>query len=321
MIVAVDFDNTLALGNYAHISLMSPNRPLITRLRELKQAVNPVIKIVTARGAKDGLSEKERRAKYTAPLTEWLKKYGVPFDEISFAKEYANLYIDDQTITPYDDFTGEVSSFTGNKVVLTENMAIKTCKSALFEFEWYKQARFRGFNVPEVLFCNDSCIITARVHHYRKPRATDFIRVLNQFKEQAPITLADFGTYLENLPTDIDGQSADTRRTVEKIERLTHFATFFHGDLSTTNVFAWHVTDIEPILIDPNCKHIFGSYLTDAGKSVFSLIAYEANYPEAEKIVKHFGREVLYFAVAEGLRVCKYAPKYVSIVNNIADLI
>ena len=33
------------------------------------------------------------------------------------------------------------------------------------------------------------------------------------------------------------------------------------------------------------------------------------------------GPDVWRYAVAEGLRVCKYAPKYISIVNNIADFI
>jgi hypothetical protein len=61
--------------------------------------------------------------------------------------------------------------------------------------------------------------------------------------------------------------------------------------------------------------------LTDAGKAVFSLIAYEASFDEAKKIVNEFGPDVWHFAVAEGLRVCKYQPKYISIVNNIADLI
>lgn len=321
MIIAVDFDNTLALGNYAHISLLAPNRQLIERLRALKQTINPEIKIVTARGAKDRLREKSKRKKYAAHITEWLNKYGVPFDQISFNKEYANLYIDDQTIAPLDDFTGEISGFTGNKVVLTENMAIKTCKTALFEFEWYKEARTRGFNVPDVLFCNDCCIITQWQKCYRKPTAADFIQVLERFKGMQHGENMPFSSYLENLPTDIQETSEAVKRVLAELPGKRHYSTFFHGDLSTTNVLGFGPDGGAPILIDPNYKHIFGSYLTDAGKAVFSLIAYEANYPDAEKIVEHFGKEVLHFAVAEGLRVCKYREEYVTMVNNIADLI
>lgn len=317
MIVAVDFDNTLAMGSAQHISILAPNRPLIARLRELRRTVNPTIKIVTARGGKDGLTTPEKEAKYGGVITAWLKKYDVPFDEISFKKEYANLYIDDQTITPHSGFEGVTSTFTGNRVILTETTAIKYAKSALFEFEWYKQARLLGFNVPEVLFCNDECIITQRIHGYRKAISDDFIAVLEALKRADAGSKNDFQTYLDNLKgvESAPGITPAVLAVLAGLEGKAHPATFFHGDLSTTNVFGGD----PPTLIDPNCKHIFGSYLTDAGKAVFSLIAYEAKFQEAQKIVDEFGPDVWHFAVAEGLRVCKYQPKYISIVNNIAD--
>lgn len=325
MIVFVDLDNSLAIGNAQHISTLAPNRPLIARLRDLKAAQpGTQIKIWTARGGKDGLSADERELKYGNVIREWLGKYGVPFDGICW-KDYANLYIDDQTITPYDEFTGITSTFTGNPVILTDGTAIKYAKSALFEYEWYKRARLLGFNVPEVLFCNDECIITRRVHSTKKPSAKDFIHVLEKFKAMQEVMFSDdFMTYVENIQAiEVEGMSDKVRRMVETVAWNVHPATFFHGDLSTTNVLAWDVQELDPVLIDPNCKHIFGSYLTDAGKAAFSLIAYEAQFPEAQKIFDHFWPEacVWTFAVYEGLRVCKYQPKYISIVNNIADLI
>lgn len=315
MTIAVDFDNTLAMGSAQHISILAPNRLLIARLRELRRTVNPTIKIVTARGSKDGLTADEKRAKYCSVITAWLKKYDVPFDEISFQKEYANLYIDDQTITPHSGFEGITSTFTGNRVILTETTAIKYAASALFEFEWYKRARLLGFRVPDVLFANDECIITQRIHGYRKPISDDFIAVIEQFQRITTDEKNDFQTYTGNVPS-IECATPQTLECIEKLTTKAHGATFFHGDLSTTNVMGGD----PPTLIDPNCKHIFGSYLTDAGKAAFSLIAYEAQFPEAQKIVDRFGKDVWFFAVAEGLRVCKYQPKYISIVNNIADL-
>lgn len=316
MIVPVDFDNTLALGNAQHISILAPNRPLIARLQELRQTVNPEIVIVTARGGKDGLSTEEKEKRYIKPLTEWLNKYGVPFDRISFKKEYGHLYIDDQTITPHAGFTGQTSVFTGNKVILTETTAIKYAKSALFEFEWYKQARLLGFSVPDVVFCNDECIITERIHDGATPTAKQFIEILQKLK-RIKTGGDEYETYLQNIPRSIEGATSKTLDCVAQLASMAHDSTFFHGDLSTTNVLCIGYN----YLIDPNCKHIFGSYLTDAGKAAFSLIAYEAQFGEAQKIVDEFGPEVWYFAVAEGLRVCKYQGKYISIVNNIADLI
>jgi len=320
MIVAVDFDNTLAMGSAQHISILAPNRLLIARLQELRRTVNPTIKIVTARGSKDGLIPAEKRERYLNVITAWLKKYDVPFDEISFQKEYANLYVDDQTITPHSGFEGLTSTFTGNRVILTETTAIKYAPSALFEFEWYKRARLLGFAVPEVLFCNDECIITQRIHGYRKPEASDFIELLGQFHRMKTDEKNDFQTYTGNIP-EIDGATAQTLECVAQLAGMAHDATFSHGDLSTTNVLCRGDREKDPVwLIDPNVKHIFGSYLTDAGKAAFSLIAYEAQFPEAQKIVDRFGKDVWFFAVAEGLRVCKYQPKYISIVNNIADI-
>jgi hypothetical protein len=318
MIVVVDFDNTLALGNYSHISLLAPNRPLIQRLQELR-ANQPmtVIKIVTARGGKAGLSDDEKEARYGKLIRDWLKKYAVPFDTLSFKKEYANLYIDDQTIGPHDHFSGDVSTFTGNRVIFTDKTVIKFAPSALFEFEWHKEARLLGFDVPAVLFANDECIITERITGWAKPSARHFIDVLFDFQFTPKQDTNEYKTYLDNIPK-IEQSTVKTLDCVAKLASMAHDATFFHGDLSMTNVLCVGET---PYLIDPNCKHIFGSYLTDAGKAVFSLIGYEAQYQEAKKIVDHFGPEVWYFAVAEGLRVCKYQPKYISIVNNIADLI
>lgn len=315
MRIAVDFDGTLACGNKSHISTLIPNRALILRLQELRASINPEILIVTARGGKAGLSDEEKRIRYYSLIASWLEKYGVPYDKISFKKEYANLYIDDMTITQRADFEGQQSKFTGNKIVFTDDTVIKVSKSALFEFEWYKEAKMRGFSTPGVLFCNDECIITERILFHEKPKAIDFIRILEQFKRDVGVIGGmDFSTYLMNVPL-IEGIS-DVARSLIPRETNRHLPTFFHGDLSTTNVLK---TKHNIWLIDPNSKYIFGSYLTDAGKAVFSLIAYENDFSGAQEIVDHFGQKVWPFAIAEGLRVCKYRPEYVDIVNNIAD--
>ncbi len=317
MTIAVDFDNTIALGNYPYIHMLRPNAALIDALKQTHEHGAEIV-IVTARGAKDGLSEEEKAKKYEPVIRAWLQTYSVPFSRISFNKEYANLYIDDQTIRPYDWFSSEKSKFTKNIVVLTEGMAIKSSKTAPFEHEWYRYAHRLGFRAPKVLFCNDSCIITERIDHEGKPEALDFIQLLSEFRGHAPLDDHPFSSYIDNVPKDMPGLSDNTQRVVGGLPILSHQSTFFHGDLSTTNVLCSHDG---AFMIDPNVKHVFGSYLTDAGKAAFSLIAYEAQFQQAQKIADEFGPEVWHFAVAEGLRVCKYRQEYVSYVNNIADLI
>ena len=194
------------------------------------------------------------------------------------------------------------TSFTGNKITFNDKTVIKHCNTGIMEHWWYKAAE--QFNRPEVKYFDTEMIITERIYPTAKPEAKDFIRIIEQMR-QLPGNDVPFKTYLDNLPP-----------YNRKIHLKEHAGTFFHGDLSTHNV----LKNSRVWLIDPNHKDVFGSWLTDAGKAFFSLVAYEQNYPEAKKIADHFGPEVINFAVAEGLRVCKYKPEYISIVNNIADL-
>ena len=313
MIVIVDFDETLALGNLSKIAERKPNTKLIQRLQELKSAINPIIKVVTARGSRFNLSEDEKKKIYYKDIYDWLNKHNVPFDFISFNKEYGSLYIDDMTITPYEEFDGIVSPFTKNRIVFTKNTVIKHTKKAQSEFAWYRHAE-NIVKTPKVLFCNDEMLITERIANHTQPTARHVIELIHSYKDKS-IPNFDFTTYLRNIDY-IAHSSQKTLQTVTSLKK--HEGTFFHGDLSTTNILVYFE---DTYCIDSNYKEVFGSYLTDAGKAFFSFVAYEKNYPEAEKIAKEFGKEVIAFAVAEGLRVCKYQPKYISIVNNIADLV
>lgn len=193
-------------------------------------------------------------------------------------------------------------TFTCNQITFNEKTVIKHCKTGLSENQWYKQAC--NFNVPKVRYADEEMIITERIYPTSKPTAEDFIRIIEQMrKAEYAGREQPFNSYLLNLPE------------YKELELQEHSPTFFHGDLSTTNV----LKNSRVWLIDPNYKDVFGSWLTDAGKAVFSFIAYEQNYPEAKKIADHFGKEVWAFAVAEGLRVLKYKPEYLSIVNNIYE--
>jgi tRNA A-37 threonylcarbamoyl transferase component Bud32 len=313
MTIVVDFDGTLALGNASHITSSVPNFKLINQLKELKQTINPYVKIVTARGAKGKLTNDEKIKKYKHLIAAFLDMYHVPYDEISFNKEYADLYVDDMTISQFANFSGTESYFTRNKIIFTEHTVIKKCKTALFEKQWYELARAH-FNVPEVLFLNDETIITSRINNVKKPSVKDVIDIIERFRGIKTAELP-FQTYQDRI---VIPKTATPRVSSIISELRDHPATFFHGDLSTSNILK---TNDCLWLIDPNFKNVFGSYLTDAGKAFFSFIAYEHSYESAEQISNHFGPEVVKWAVAEGLRVTKYREEYISIVNNIADLI
>jgi hypothetical protein len=313
LIISVDFDGTLALGNKSHITSSEPNYTLIEKLRHLKQDTDAYIKIVTARGAKNNLSLEEKQKKYLKLIEQFCINYSIPFDEISFNKEYAHLYIDDMTIGPNDNFHGLVTEFTSNKILFTNNSVIKYCKTSLLEKEWYDIAD-SVVKVPKVLFCNDELIITEKIQDNSNVFIEDILNILEIFKNNQ-IKNYSFTTYIENLIVP-DYASKKTKEILSSLPE--HPGTFFHGDLSISNVLKGNGN---LFLIDPNYKYIFGSYITDAGKAFFSYIAYNQDYSSAKKIQDKYGDIILNFAVSEGSRVCKYRPEYISFVNNIAELI
>ncbi len=314
IIISVDFDGTLALGNSSHITSSEPNTELINRLNRIKQHTDVYIKIVTARGSKGKLTIEEKEKKYTPLIKIFCDTYKIPYDEISYNKEYAHVYIDDMTIDQDEDFLGYTSSFTKNKLLLTEKTVIKQCSSSLLEKIWYDRVSEKNIiNIPKVLFCNDETIITSRIESTKKVTSEDVLSILEIFKNNT-IKNYSFETYKKNI--QISDQASEA--VVNCIENLPeHDGTFFHGDVNCSNI----IKNDKIFLIDPNYKYIFGSYLTDAGKAYFGFIAYENDYEEAKVIANKYGKDVIKFAVAEGLRVCKYKPEYISIVNNIGDLL
>jgi len=314
MKIVVDFDGTLALGNKSHITLSEPNYSLIKKLQNLKSTIDCKIIIVTARGSKNKLSNIEKIKKYQHLIENFCQTYCIPYDEISFNKEYADLYIDDMTIDQNANFSGIKSEFTNNKIIFTEKSVIKKCSSSLFEKEWYEIAK-NYFHTPDVLFCNDETIITSKINGSHNINIKNCIEILNQFKNLS-IRNFDYQTYIDNIH-DINYTSTNTRLAINYIKNNKLYPTFFHGDFNKKNI----IQNSSIYLIDPNYKYIFGNYLTDAAKLYFSIVAYEKNYQEAQQLVKEFGKTIIYYAIAEGLRVCKYKPNFISIVNNISESI
>jgi len=317
MIIVVDLDNTLTLNNNSEIEKLIPNNLLIERLQNLNKSMECTIKIVTARGQKSKLTLVEKEKKYKSRIEKWLSDNQVPYHELSFNKEYADLYIDDKTISPTQDFYAIESYFTGNRILFTNQSVIKYCKTAISEYNWYVLAD--KYSTAKVLFYNEDCIITERVYHVGNPNVREVVYLLDCFRSDTKISDAPYETYTKHIHNELNRSlfSDDALKIADTIHSYEHEATFFHGDFSVTNLLQ---TDTGIVMIDPAFKSIFGSYLTDAGKAYFSYIAYSFDFESADKIKQMFGADVIRYAVCEGMRVSKYKKEYASIVNNIADL-
>jgi hypothetical protein len=314
IILSVDFDGTLSLSNNKDINFSEPNKLLIKRLQELKKNINVYIKIVTARGAKNNLSEKDKIIKYRPLIEKFCYIHNIPYDEISFNKEYADLYIDDMTISPYDEFLGFISSFTKNNIIFTDNSVIKICNTSILENAWYNIAN-KHFKTPKVLFCNSSTLITEKIPRLSRITIEQCIDLLHRFRN-LKIKNFEYKTYIDNIFVP-ETASIKTKFIIDELKTKQLTPTFFHGDFTRNNI----IVNNDIYLIDPNYKNIFGNYITDASKLYFSIIAYEKNLAEAHLLTDEFGEIIIKYAVAEGLRVCRYVPNYISIVNNIAEVL
>lgn len=308
IIIAVDFDGTLTIGNIGKIKDLMPNIPLIERLRILRSTTDVYIKIVTARGARAGLSLEQKAYTYHNQITTWLKKYNVPYDLLSFNKEYAHLYIDDMAVLPDAELNGFESYFTRNRIIDTGSTFVKHCSTAAVEAQWYEQARAVLKNtaiiIPDVIFANQDIIITKKLNKVRQTCYRDLFQLAMRFKDYGPINSLNYSTYIDNIYVP-NGASEKVKMAISYLPDFAHDATFFHGDLSIDNCI---VSDYGKALIDPNPK-VFGSYITDMGKAVISAYAAGLEVPDGSDL----------FAIAEGCRVAKYKSEFIKVVNQYAE--
>jgi len=311
-IIAVDFDGTLTIGNTGTIPELKPNMFLIERLRNVRRTADAYIKIVTARGARAGLTLEQKAYAYHTQIAEWLRKYEVPFDMISFNKEYAHVYIDDMAILPMADLHGFESYYTRNKILDTGATIVKQCSTAETEHGWYQLAelmlRHTAITIPKVLFANKDVIITQKFERTRATKFKDLFEVAMRFSTLKAFNTHNFETYVHNIvvPTEANSQ---VKQAIAMLPMFEHEATFYHGDLSVDNCIIY---EYGRALIDPNPK-VFGSYITDLGKAMISSYATKLDID-----INHHVKFALPFAIAEGLRVAKYRTEFIDVVNRFA---
>lgn len=308
VIISVDFDGTLTIGNRGAIQNLQPNIALIQHLKDLRSTTDVYIKIVTARGARADLSLEQKAYTYHNQIATWLKKHDVPYDLISFNKEYAHIYVDDMAVLPNADFNGFVSYYTGNRIIDTGTTVVKYCKSAELEAQWYDLARVALSNtsitIPKLIFANQDIIITEKIKQTRGTTYKDLYQVAMRFSGIKPFSAMPYSSYVDNIIVPKEA-SDNVIKAIGYLHEFGHDATFFHGDLSIDNCI---IFDYGRALIDPNPK-VFGSYITDMGKAVISCYAAGIEVPDGSDI----------FAIAEGCRVAKYRPEFIKIVNQYAE--
>lgn len=99
----VDLDETITLHARDGYADAEPNLPLIARLHEYKQA-GFTVAIHTSRNMRTYEGNVGKINTHTLPvILEWLKRHGVPFDEVHVGKPWCGeegFYVDDRAIRP-----------------------------------------------------------------------------------------------------------------------------------------------------------------------------------------------------------------------------
>jgi len=320
MIVVVDFDNTIALGNGFSISDKIPNTYLIEKINSLKASGN-YIKIVTARGAYNSTLE-ERTSKYYTIIKEYLDKNGVLYDEISFNKEFADIYIDDLAIRPNEVIITKdlSSSFTDNIVTRINDTVIKSGKTITDEYEWYNAYEDKN-DIPEILNITRHSLI---YKYIEKNGSIDFsvlTKTINKYRQYKPLNDLTFDSYIENIRKHLSNNKHITNGdkllwNLKAIENEIK-PTFAHGDLSIDNIIT---TNNGLKFIDPLYgKDKFGSHIVDYAKLLFSIKFYKGDIRMFNTMRSWGTTQIDILIASECVRVASYKSSFSFISENLIN--
>ena len=329
MVIVIDFDGTLALGDTSNINTMTLNIKLAYMINKMYDDGN-IIKIVTARGSKTCKTILEKEEKYRNIITNWLITNNVKFNELSFNKEYGDAYIDDRCYNITDDIEYEKldSKFTTNKVRRINNCVIKNSDEVKNEYEWYSKAIEIGLEVPKVLSYDKDTISTNYINGVNCDNVDLLINTLRKFKNTKPTNKVNFNSYIERIEKHIKNNDLikNGDKLINKLNEINPSNTFNHGDFSVHNQIMY---DNKLYLIDPiYSEDIYQSYIIDAAKHLYSILYYNLDatffnlcYNEYMINLDIKDKELDILIACESIRVSNRKRQLTDITNNLIDVL
>lgn len=324
--IVVDFDDTLAFHQNRNFDEARPNEPLINKLNNLYDQ-GWQIDIFTARGSISCATREEARQKYEASITQWLDKYNVKYNLLSFDKPLAAYYIDDKGIMPEDFLEVDIreleGGLSGTEIYTDGKVVHKQDPAAHATREWFEQAEIAMVKVPEIHRVVGNTITMDYIDNDEDYFETNFHMALGIIQTQLDklkgLRVKDnlkFLSYIQRIEEHANnaynhGGSTIFKENAEKLHSFDLQRSFSHGDFGIKNML---FKKCDVTLIDPICG-VFGCTELDAAKFVASLII---NQYDMEEVIKSFkymalandiNKNVLKVLVAaEITRVYKYHP-------------
>jgi tRNA A-37 threonylcarbamoyl transferase component Bud32 len=329
MVIVIDFDGTLALGDTSNIDKMLPNTKLISLINEMYDD-NNIIKIVTARGSKSCSTFEERKVKYFDIITKWLSNFNVKYHELVFNKEYGDIYIDDRCYNIKDTiFYNKLDSkFTENKVRRFNDCVIKKSVSSRQEINWYNKALEIGINIPSILNYDIDTITTSYIDGKSCKDINLILEVLKKFKNTKSTNNINFNSYIKRIKKHIDSntQIKEGEKLLNLLNQINPLNTFNHGDFSIHNMIE---NNGKLYLIDPIYEDdLFQSYVIDAAKHLFSTLYYSLDSELYNQLYNEYiikleinEKELDILIACESIRVANRKKQLIDISNNLIDIL
>lgn len=168
-----DLDNTLV--SYPHTegdySTVSPIQETIDYLNYLHSMGHTIIIHTARRMRTHGGNLGKVQADIAKVTFETLSKFNINYDEIYFGKPYANFYIDDLSVKPFDDLQKEIGFYnihpetrSHNKIEIYDNYITKYSSDISGEKYFYKNIPEKIKHLfPDLLDSNENSIKITKV--------------------------------------------------------------------------------------------------------------------------------------------------------------
>lgn len=286
-VLVFDIDDTISIHTNRDYVNAKPIQPVIDKLNRLHDE-GYYIKLFTGRGQVscngnlDLIIERNKDV-----LEKWLKDHDVKYDELIFGKPLGDWYIDDKGMSVNDFLKADFYELKGgsNSSIRRElNKVIKTAKNSQAQYSWYKYIanEYEDIEIPKVY----SCVVDTMYMEYidgislvdncKEADIEKLVKICYKFKQNNNdnVLRNNLNVYCANLNHHYNNE--DTFWTVNEIKNhekeLIEKGSFCHGDLTLSNVIK---RGYDLVLIDPNYKDDYRSYLLDLAKIRQSLHDYE----------------------------------------------
>ena len=286
-VLVFDIDDTISIHTNRDYVNAKPVQPVIDKLNRLHDE-GYYIKLFTGRGQVSCNGDLNLIIERNKDVLEtWLKKHGVKYDELIFGKPLGDWYIDDKGMSVKDFLKADFYELKGgsNSSIRRElNKVIKTAKNSQSQYAWYKYVNnyYKTIAIPIVY----SCVVDTMYMEYidginlvdncTKKDIEELVAICYLFKQNNSndIIKGDLDSYCDNLKHHIN--NSNTLKIIKYINNhkweLSDRMSFYHGDLTLSNVIK---RGYDLVLIDPNYKDDYRSYILDLAKIRQSLHDYE----------------------------------------------